>query len=53
MDILRMVVMTILEVVKELAKGANRPELVEKCEECACEVKAYDDLKNGEGKGNG
>jgi len=53
MDILRMVVMTILEVVKELAKGANRPELVEKCDECVCEVHAYDDLKKGEEKADG
>lgn len=49
MDIVRFVMMTILGIVKELACGANRQDLADKCCECEDEVRAHDELKKSEG----
>lgn len=49
MDISRFVVMTLLEIVKDLACGSNRQDLVDKCSECQEEIRAHDELKKSEG----
>ena len=45
MDVVRFVLVTLLEVVGELTRRLGHVDLCEKCEECSREVKASEDQK--------
>ena len=49
MELYRLVLMTLVEVVGELCLRSGHGDLVERCDECKNEIKASDELKKEAG----